>query len=64
VIPDQIGVISLNTMYFFESNKAVGGCEYKEPNDAGNLQFDWLEVQLKSFRARHMLVGTENSAIK
>ena len=35
---------------------AVGGCEYREPDDPGNLQFDWLEVQLKMFRQRGMQV--------
>ncbi|KAJ7890789.1 Metallo-dependent phosphatase-like protein [Mycena leptocephala] len=52
VVPDSVAVISLNTMYFYDSNKAVGGCEFKDRDDAGNLQFDWLEVQLKGFRAR------------
>ncbi|KAJ7047361.1 endopolyphosphatase [Mycena alexandri] len=56
VIPDSVAVISLNTMYFYDSNKAVGGCEFKDRDDAGNLQFDWLEVQLKGFRARGMQV--------
>jgi len=56
VIPDEVAVISLNTMYFYDSNKVVGGCEYLEPNDPGNLQFDWLEVQLKMFRKRGMQV--------
>ncbi|KAJ6613436.1 hypothetical protein B0H10DRAFT_2165301 [Mycena sp. CBHHK59/15] len=56
VVPDAVAVISLNTMYFYDSNKAVGGCEFKDRGDAGNLQFDWLEVQLKGFRARDMQV--------
>ncbi|KAJ7228655.1 endopolyphosphatase, partial [Mycena pura] len=56
VVPDALAVISLNTMYFYDSNKAVGGCEFKDREDAGNLQFDWLEVQLKGFRARGMQV--------
>jgi len=34
----------------------VGGCNYNEPDDPGNLQFDWLEVQLKIFRDRGMQV--------
>ncbi|KAH9977959.1 endopolyphosphatase [Lactifluus volemus] len=54
VIPGEIAVISLNTMYFYDSNKVVGGCEFREPDDPGNLQFDWLEVQLKMFRKRQM----------
>ncbi|KAI0796639.1 Metallo-dependent phosphatase-like protein [Abortiporus biennis] len=56
VIPDALAVISLNTMYFFDSNKAVGGCEARDPQDPGNLQFDWLEVQLETFRNRGMQV--------
>ena len=35
---------------------AVGGCEYKDPNDPGNLQFDWIEVQLRLFRSRGVKV--------
>ena len=35
---------------------AVGGCEAKNPDDPGNLQFDWLEVQLRTFRSRGMQV--------
>lgn len=76
VIPGSVAVISLNTMYFYDSNKgirllprsrslstdrfldylAVGGCLYTDPSDPGNLQFDWLEVQLKVFRDRNMKV--------
>ena len=73
VISGKVAVISLNTMYFYDSNKgrccklivygithvlqiAVGGCEYREPDDPGNLEFDWLEVQLKSYRQRGMQV--------
>ncbi|KAK0468387.1 Metallo-dependent phosphatase-like protein [Desarmillaria tabescens] len=56
VVPNALAVISLNTMYFYDSNKAVGGCLTKEPDDPGNLQFDWLEVQLKLYRARNMQV--------
>ncbi|KAF8897542.1 endopolyphosphatase [Infundibulicybe gibba] len=56
VIPGQVAVISLNTMYFYDSNKAVGGCGFLDPNDPGNLQFDWLEVQLKTIRYRGMHV--------
>lgn len=35
---------------------AVGGCEYPDKEDPGNLQFDWLEVQLDGFRERNMQV--------
>ncbi|KAF8076398.1 endopolyphosphatase, partial [Lyophyllum atratum] len=56
VIPNQVAVISLNTMYFYDSNKAVGGCGFHDPDDPGNLQIDWLEVQLKTYRHRNMQV--------
>lgn len=35
---------------------AVGGCEPTDPEDPGNLQLDWLEVQLSMFRSRGMQV--------
>ncbi|KIY49244.1 endopolyphosphatase [Fistulina hepatica ATCC 64428] len=54
VIPNHVAVISLNTMYFYDSNKAVGGCEFKDKDDPGNLQLDWLDVQLQLFRGRNM----------
>ncbi|PPQ94043.1 hypothetical protein CVT25_009891 [Psilocybe cyanescens] len=56
VIPDAVAVISLNTMYFYDSNKVVSGCTYTEPDDPGNLQIDWLEVQLQMYRDRGMQV--------
>ena len=78
VIPNSVAVISLNTMYFYDSNTgmsphtsyvksriltsrhgdgaAVGGCEHSDPQDPGNLEFDWLEVQLQMFRERKMQV--------
>ncbi|KAJ3736348.1 hypothetical protein DFJ43DRAFT_1129505 [Lentinula guzmanii] len=36
--------------------EAVSGCNYNEPDDPGNLQFAWLEDQLKSYRKRGMQV--------
>ncbi|KAJ7433853.1 hypothetical protein B0H11DRAFT_2120644 [Mycena galericulata] len=33
-------------------SRGRGVCEFKDREDAGNLEFDWLEVQLKGFRAR------------
>ncbi|CDO76280.1 hypothetical protein BN946_scf184470.g38 [Trametes cinnabarina] len=56
VIPDAVAVISLNTMYFYDSNTAVGGCARTLPQDPGNLQLDWLEVQLQLFRERGIQV--------
>ncbi|KAF8826752.1 hypothetical protein HHX47_DHR5000731 [Lentinula edodes] len=54
VVPNALAVISLNTLYFYDANDAVGGCSHTEPNDPGNLQFTWLEDQLKSYREREM----------
>lgn len=34
----------------------MGGCEYGDRDDPGNLQFDWLEVQLDRYRDRGMQV--------
>ncbi|KIJ70553.1 hypothetical protein HYDPIDRAFT_105296 [Hydnomerulius pinastri MD-312] len=56
VIPDAVAVISLSTMYYYDSNKAVKGCLFSDRTDPGNMQFDWLEEQLKSFRSRQMQV--------
>jgi hypothetical protein len=36
--------------------EAVGGCELHVENDPGNLQFDWLDVQLRRFRDKGMQV--------
>ena len=35
---------------------AVGGCEYTDAQDPGNLELDWLEVQLDRYRDRGMQV--------
>ncbi|KAG8976510.1 Endopolyphosphatase, partial [Tulasnella sp. 427] len=57
IIPNQLAVISLNTLYFYDSNKAVDGCPTKKGSeDPGRLQLDWLEVQLQQFRKRKMQV--------
>ncbi|KAG6821271.1 hypothetical protein H0H93_002381 [Arthromyces matolae] len=56
VIPDEVAAISLNTLYFYDSNKAVGGCGFHDRDDPGNLELDWLEVQLKTYRRRGMQV--------
>ncbi|KAG8970624.1 Endopolyphosphatase [Tulasnella sp. 425] len=53
----HVAVISLNTLYFYDSNKAVDGCpEKKGTDDPGRLQLNWLEVQLRQFRKRKMQV--------
>lgn len=36
---------------------AVSGCQYGDDDDPGNLEFDWLEVQLKQFRDKNIQVS-------
>ncbi|KDN41886.1 hypothetical protein K437DRAFT_258111 [Tilletiaria anomala UBC 951] len=66
VLPNELAVFSLNTLYFYDSNKAVDGCKKyskKTPEkdwDPGSVQLDWLEVQLMQLRTRGLqaqLVG-------
>jgi endopolyphosphatase len=52
VIPGKLAVISLNTMYFFESNSAVDGCSAK--SEPGYEHMEWLRVQLQLLRSRGM----------
>ncbi|KAJ5369301.1 Endopolyphosphatase [Penicillium cataractarum] len=52
VIPGKLAVISLNTMYFFESNSAVDGCNAK--SEPGYEHMEWLRVQLQLLRSRGM----------
>jgi endopolyphosphatase len=52
VIPNQLSVISLNTMYFFDSNSAVDGCDAK--SQPGFEHMEWLRVQLQLLRSRNM----------
>ncbi len=39
----------------------MGGCEHSDPQDPGNLELDWLEVQLRLFRDRKMQVRDRNN---
>lgn len=52
VIPGKLAVISLNTMYFFDSNSAVDGC--RDKSEPGYEHMEWLRVQLKILRSRGM----------
>lgn len=52
VIPGKLAVISLNTMYFYESNSAVDGCKAK--SEPGYEHMEWLRVQLQLLRDRGM----------
>ncbi len=47
-----LSVVSLNSLYFFENNKAVDGCSSRD--EPGSLQLDWLEIQLRLFRRSGM----------
>jgi len=52
VIPHQLAVFSLNTLYFFDSNSAVDGCA--DRSEPGSEQMEWLRVQLQFLRDRGM----------
>lgn len=50
VIPKQLAVFSLNSLYFFTSNAAVNGCA--DPSEPGYQQLEWLRIQLQFMRER------------
>ena len=52
VIPNNLAVFSLNTMYFFDSNSAVDGCA--DRSEPGYEQMEWLRIQLQFLRERGM----------
>lgn len=52
VIPNQLAVFNLNTLYFFNNNAAVDGCADK--SEIGYEQMDWLRIQLQLLRQRGM----------
>ncbi|RMZ91338.1 hypothetical protein DV736_g1429, partial [Chaetothyriales sp. CBS 134916] len=52
VIPNTLAVFSLNTLYFFDSNSAVDGCDTK--TEPGYEHFEWLRIQLQFLRERGM----------
>ncbi|KAG0293872.1 Endopolyphosphatase [Linnemannia gamsii] len=52
VVPGKITVVALNTLYFFNQNAAVDGCD--DEDEPGTDQMDWLEVELESLRRRKM----------
>lgn len=59
LLPNRLAAMSLNTLYFYDNNKAVDGCTKRGKGkdvDPGTAQLDWLEVQLKLFRERGMQV--------
>ncbi|KAI9796462.1 MAG: Endopolyphosphatase [Piccolia ochrophora] len=52
VIPNQLAVFSLNTLYFFDNNAAVDGCS--DSSEPGYEHFEWLRIQLQFLRERGM----------
>ncbi|EXJ71321.1 uncharacterized protein A1O5_05127 [Cladophialophora psammophila CBS 110553] len=52
VIPNKLAVFSLNTLYFFDSNSAVDGCDLK--SEPGYEHMEWLRIQLQFLRNRGM----------
>ncbi|RDW76535.1 endopolyphosphatase [Aspergillus mulundensis] len=52
LVPNKLAAISLNTMYFYESNSAVDGCAAS--SEPGFEHMEWLRVQLEILRERKM----------
>lgn len=52
VIPNKLSVFSLNTLYLFDRNAAVDGCN--SPSEPGFKQMEWLRIQLQIMRERGM----------
>ena len=52
VIRNKLAVFSLNTLYFFDSNSAVDGCDAE--SQPGYEHMEWLRVQLELLRQRGM----------
>jgi endopolyphosphatase len=56
MIPIRVRFLTLSLTFDVKMCSVVAGCPFKEPNDPGNLQIDWLEVQLEEYRNRGMQV--------
>ncbi|CCE85299.1 Piso0_004885 [Millerozyma farinosa CBS 7064] len=54
VVPDMLAILSVNTMYLFQSNPLVDNCDSKK--QPGYHLFVWLGYVLKELRARGMKV--------
>lgn len=54
VIPGHLAVLSINTLYLFQSNPLVDSCDRKK--DPGYKLFLWLGYTLKELRKRNMKV--------
>lgn len=53
-VAPKLVVVSLNSLYFYENNKAVDGCSSRD--EPGTLQLDWLAIQLRLFRLQGIKV--------
>lgn len=47
-----LAVISLNTLYTFQKNAAIDGCDIE--GEAGTLMMEWLRAQLQLMREENM----------
>ncbi|KAG2734499.1 hypothetical protein G9P44_002505 [Scheffersomyces stipitis] len=54
VIPNQLAILSINTLYLFQSNPLVDNCDKKK--EPGYKLFEWLGYVLKEMRSRNMKV--------
>ncbi|KAM9940311.1 hypothetical protein OXX80_000231 [Metschnikowia pulcherrima] len=54
VIPNKLAVLSINTLYLFQSNPLVESCDKRK--DPGYKLFLWLGYVLKEMRQRNMKV--------
>jgi endopolyphosphatase len=54
VIEDDLAIISLNTLYWYDANAATRGC--KGRNDPGSIELAWLEDTLAYYRNKSMQV--------
>lgn len=54
VVPGKLAVLSINTLYWFQSNPLVDSCDRKK--DPGYALFLWLGAVLKELRSRDMKV--------
>ncbi|CUM64181.1 uncharacterized protein PRCAT00001775001 [Priceomyces carsonii] len=54
VIPDQLAILSINTLYLYQSNPLADNCDKKK--QPGYKLFEWLGYVLKEMRVRKMKV--------
>lgn len=52
VIPNNLAVFSLNTLYLFDRNAGVDDCQ--KPSEPGYKHLEWLRIQLQFMRDRGM----------